>query len=181
MTDEEERRFREFVAARSPALMRTATLLTGGDVHAAEDLLQTALAKAASRWGRLESPEAYLRQVLYRQQVSLWRLLRTRRETTVAELPDVVGEDPADAAELRIQVRRALARLTAHQRAVLVLRYLEDSSEREVADLLGCSVGTVRSTTHRALAKLRKLVPELDPGASSRGPEFGNSPSEVWK
>ncbi|GAA2672525.1 SigE family RNA polymerase sigma factor [Streptomyces aculeolatus] len=181
MTDEEERRFREFVAARSPALMRTATLLTGGDVHAAEDLLQTALAKAAAHWNRLESPEAYLRKVLYRQQVSLWRLLRTGRETAVPELPDVVREDPADAAELRIQIRRALAKLTAHQRAVLVLRYFEDAPEREVAELLGCSVGTVRSTTHRALAKLRKLVPELDPGVAFRGPGFGNSPSEVWE
>lgn len=111
MNDEEERRFREFAAARSPALMRTATLLTGGDTHAAEDLLQTALAKAAERWDRLESPEAYPRQVLYRQQVSLWRLLRTRRGTTVAELPDAAGrEDATSAAELRIQLRRALAR-----------------------------------------------------------------------
>lgn len=183
MNDEEERRFRDFVAARSPALMRTATLLTGGDTHAAEDLLQTALAKAAGRWGRLESPEAYLRQVLYRQQVSLWRLLRTRRETTVAELPDAAGrEDAAGAAELRILVRRALARLTARQRTMLVLRYFEDCPEGEVAELLGCSVGTVRSTTHRALAKLRALVPELDPAAAPGGGlGFGNSPVEVWK
>ncbi|MCP9210498.1 SigE family RNA polymerase sigma factor [Streptomyces sp. NEAU-Y11] len=182
MNDEEERRFREFVAARSPALMRTATLLTGGDTHAAEDLLQTALAKAVGRWGRLDNPEAYLRRVLYRQQVSLWRLLSTRRETTVAELPDAAGrEDSTGPAELRIQMRRALARLTVRQRSMLVLRYFEDCPEREVAELLGCSVGTVRSTTHRALAKLRKLVPELDPGAATRDHEFGNSPSEVWK
>ncbi|MEU9797219.1 SigE family RNA polymerase sigma factor [Streptomyces sparsogenes] len=182
MDDEEERRFRAFVAARSPALMRTATLLTGGDTHAAEDLLQTALAKAAGRWGRLESPEAYVRQVLYRQQVSVWRLLRTRRETTVAEPPDSPGrEDTTGAAELRIQLRRALGRLTPRQRTMLVLRYFEDCPEGEVAELLGCSVGTVRSTTHRALAKLRALVPELGPGAVSHGPEFGNSPAEVWK
>ncbi|MFF7652911.1 SigE family RNA polymerase sigma factor [Streptomyces sp. NPDC007983] len=178
MDDEEERRFRAFVAARSPALMRSATLLTGGDTHAAEDLLQTALAKAAGRWGRLESPEAYVRQVLYRQQVSLWRLLRSRRETTVAELPDTPArEDGTGAAELRILVRRALARLTARQRAMLVLRYFEDCPEREVAELLGCSVGTVRSTTHRALARLRTLVPELDPAVGGLG--IGNSPVEV--
>ncbi|WP_432590445.1 SigE family RNA polymerase sigma factor [Streptomyces sp. HD1123-B1] len=182
MNDEEERRFREFVAARSPALMRTATLLAGGDIHAAEDLLQTALAKAVGRWGRLENPEAYLRRVLYRQQVSVWRLLSTRRETTVAELPDAAGrEDLTGSAELRIQVRRALAWLTVRQRSMLVLRYFEDCPEGEVAELLGCSVGTVRSTTHRALAKLRKLVPELDPGAATRGLDLSNSPSEVWK
>ncbi|WBB62358.1 SigE family RNA polymerase sigma factor [Streptomyces sp. WMMC500] len=182
MDDEEERRFREFVAARSPVLMRTATLLTGGDTHAAEDLLQTALARAAGRWGRLENPEAYVRQVLYRQQVSVWRLLRTRRETTVAELPDAAArEDVTGAAETRIQVRRALGRLTGRQRTMLVLRYFEDCTEGEVAELLGCSVGTVRGTTHRALAKLRALVPELDPGAASRGPDIGNSPAEVWK
>ena len=179
MDDEEERTFRAFVAARSPALMRSATLLTGGDTHAAEDLLQTALAKAAGRWKRLESPEAYVRQVLYRQQVGLWRLLRSRRETTVADLPDTPArEDGTGAAELRILVRRALARLTARQRAMLVLRYFEDCPEREVAELLGCSVGTVRSTTHRALARLRTLVPELDPAAAC-GPGVGNSPVEA--
>lgn len=179
MDDEEERTFRAFVAARSPALMRSATLLTGGDTHAAEDLLQTALAKAAGRWKRLESPEAYVRQVLYRQQVSLWRLLRSRRETTVAELPDTPArEDGTVAAELRILVRRALARLTTRQRAMLVLRYFEDCPERDVAELLGCSVGTVRSTTHRALARLRTLVPELDPAAAC-GLGVGNSSVEA--
>ncbi|MGR3932737.1 SigE family RNA polymerase sigma factor [Streptomyces sp. BRA346] len=179
MDDEEERSFRAFVAARSPALMRSATLLSGGDTHAAEDLLQTALAKTAGRWKRLESPEAYVRQVLYRQQVSLWRLLRSRRETTVAELPDTPArEDGTGAAELRILVRRALARLTARQRAMLVLRYFEDCPERDVAELLGCSVGTVRSTTHRALARLRTLVPELDPAAAC-GLGVGNSPVEA--
>jgi len=179
MDDEEERSFRAFVAARSPALMRSATLLTGGDTHAAEDLLQTALAKTAGRWKRLESPEAYVRQVLYRQQVSLWRLLRSRRETTVAELPDTPArEDGTGAAELRILVRRALTRLTARQRAMLVLRYFEDCPEREVAELLGCSVGTVRSTTHRALARLRTLVPELDPAAAC-GLGVGNSSVEA--
>ncbi|EFL22362.1 MULTISPECIES: SigE family RNA polymerase sigma factor [Streptomyces] len=182
MDDEEERSFRAFVAARSPALMRSATLLTGGDTHAAEDLLQTALAKTAGRWKRLESPEAYVRQVLYRQQVSLWRLLRSHRETTVAdvaELPDTPArEDGTGAAELRILVRRALARLTIRQRAMLVLRYFEDCPEREVAELLGCSVGTVRSTTHRALARLRTLVPELDPAAAC-GLGVGNSSVEV--
>jgi DNA-directed RNA polymerase specialized sigma24 family protein len=80
----EERRFREFVSARSPALMRLAYLLTGGDQHAAEDLLQTALARTVTRWRSVEAPEAYVRQAMYRQQVSWWR---RRRETVVAEPP----------------------------------------------------------------------------------------------
>ncbi|MEV5339972.1 SigE family RNA polymerase sigma factor [Streptomyces sp. NPDC052676] len=155
--------FREFVANRSSALLRTAVLLSGGDRHAAEDLLQNALIKAAGRWRRIEEPEAYVRQVLYRQQVSRWRLKWPRREVSVAAPPDPgagVGDSSA-AAELRLVMRDALVRLTARQRTVLVLRYYEDLPEGEVARILGCSVGTVRSTTHRALARLRVLAPEL--------------------
>ncbi|MFB9718683.1 SigE family RNA polymerase sigma factor [Planobispora longispora] len=157
----DEQRFRDFVSARSPALMRLAYLLTGGDQHAAEDLLQSALARSAARWRTVEEPEAYVRQVMYRQQVSWWR---RRRETTFAEPPDRAeagGDDGTAGVELRIVMRRALARLTSRQRAVLVLRYYEDLPEAEVAGILGCSVGTVRSTTHRSLAKLRALAPEL--------------------
>ncbi|MDP9849128.1 SigE family RNA polymerase sigma factor [Streptosporangium lutulentum] len=154
-----ERRFRDFVSARSPALMRLAYLLTGGDQHAAEDLLQTALARTLSRWSTVEEPEAYVRRVMYRQQVSWWRLGFRRNEAVVAALPERGAED-ADV-ELRMLVRQALARLTAKQRAVLVLRYFEDLPEAEVAAALGCSVGTVRSTAHRSLAKLRVIAPEL--------------------
>ncbi|GAA3443208.1 SigE family RNA polymerase sigma factor [Planomonospora venezuelensis] len=154
----EERRFRDFVSARSPALMRLAYLLTGGDQHAAEDLLQAALAGTAARWRTVEEPEAYVRRAIYRQQVSWWR---RRREPTFAEPPERAGDDGTSGVELRIVMRRALARLTARQRAVLVLRYYEDLPEAEVAAILGCSVGTVRSTAHRSLAKLRAHAPEL--------------------
>lgn len=158
--------FREFVANRSTALLRTAALLTGGDRHAAEDLLQNALVKAAGRWHRIEEPEAYVRQILYRQQISRWRLKGWRRETSVAEPPDRAGNsDGTGAADLRLVMRQALAQLTTRQRTVLVLRYFEDLPEAEVARLLGCSVGTVRSTTHRSLRKLREVVPELSAGA----------------
>ncbi|MDH2428759.1 SigE family RNA polymerase sigma factor [Sphaerisporangium sp. TRM90804] len=157
----EERRFREFVTARSPALMRLGFLLTGGDQHAAEDLLQTALAKVVTRWNRIEEPEAYLRQVMYRQQVSWWRLASRRRETVVAQAPDVAGRDDTHAADLKLVLRHALTRLTARQRAALVLRYFEDLPEAEVAVIMGCSVGTVRSTVHRSLARLRAVAPEL--------------------
>ncbi|MEV7452402.1 SigE family RNA polymerase sigma factor, partial [Streptomyces nigra] len=163
MDAEAEDGFREFVASRSSALLKTAVLLSGGDRHAAEDLLQNALIKAAGRWQRIDEPEAYVRQILYRQQISRWRLKWRRRELTVAEPPEH-GSGPDDtsaAAELRLLMRGALARLTPRQRTVLVLRYFEDLPEADVARILGCSVGTVRSTTHRSLARLRALAPEL--------------------
>ncbi|MFJ9379078.1 SigE family RNA polymerase sigma factor [Streptomyces sp. NPDC101455] len=154
--------FRDFVDSRSSALLKTAVLLCGGDRHAGEDLLQNALAKAAGRWQRIDEPEAYVRQILYRQQVSRWRLKWRRREVSVAEPPEPgAGTDAATAADLRLVMREALSRLTARQRTVLVLRYFEDLPEADVARLLGCSVGTVRSTTHRSLARLRVLAPEL--------------------
>ncbi len=161
MDADEERSFRDFVAARSPSLMRLGYLLTGGDQHAAEDLLQSALSKAVPRWGRIESPEAYVRQAMYRHRVSWWRRPGNRHETLRAELPEVHTEDATSGVDLQLALREALATLTRRQRAVLVLRYLEDRSEREVAEALGVSVGTVRSTAHRALARLRERAPAL--------------------
>ncbi|MFI6487892.1 SigE family RNA polymerase sigma factor [Streptomyces sp. NPDC050564] len=173
MDAEAQESFREFVANRSSALLKTAVLLSGGDRHAAEDLLQNALIKAAGRWHHIDEPEAYVRQILYRQQVSRWRLKWPRRELSVAEPPEASpGADDLSAAELRVVMRGALARLTARQRTVLVLRYFEDLPEADVARLLGCSVGTVRSTTHRSLARLRALAPEL----AALGPEGGAQP-----
>jgi RNA polymerase sigma-70 factor (sigma-E family) len=154
----DRRAFDEFVAARSPAFIRLAYLLTAGDQHAAEDLLQTSLAKTALKWHKIDDPEAYLRQVMYRQQISWWR---RRREYAVAELPERPGVDTTHDVELKIMVQKALGKLTAKQRAVLVLRYFEDQSESTVAATLGCSIGTVRSTAHRALARLLRLCPEL--------------------
>ncbi|PZG12257.1 SigE family RNA polymerase sigma factor [Nonomuraea aridisoli] len=157
----DEQRFREFVAARSPALMRLGFLLTGGDQHAAEDLVQTALARLAGRWRRVEAPEAYARQIMYRQQVSWWRTSVRRGEVVQASPPEQAERDAHHQSELRMVLRAALARLTARQRAVLVLRYFEDLPEKEIAGVLGCSVGTVRSTAHRSLARLREVAPEL--------------------
>jgi RNA polymerase sigma-70 factor (sigma-E family) len=175
MDAEAQENFREFVANRSSALLRTAVLLSGGDRHAAEDLLQNALLKAAGCWHRIDEPEAYVRQILYRQQVSRWRLKRPRQEVSVAQPPDAArhSTDSTAATELRVVMRGALARLTARQRTVLVLRYFEDLPEADVARLLGCSVGTVRSTTHRSIARLRTLAPELaalGKGADERPP-----------
>ncbi|MEV0224656.1 SigE family RNA polymerase sigma factor [Streptomyces sp. NPDC050704] len=169
--------FSAFVESRSTALLRFAVLLTGGDRHAAEDLLQIALMKSYGRWRRIDEPEAYVKKVMYRQQISRWRLRMPRAETTVAAPPEAPGAaDPADSmvpADERLVVRQALGRLTPRQRTVLVLRYFEDLSETEVADQLGCSVGTVRSTTHRALEKLRRTAPEF---GGAEGDETAGAP-----
>ncbi|WP_406461073.1 SigE family RNA polymerase sigma factor [Streptomyces sp. NBC_01622] len=183
MDAEELEGFRDFVDNRSSALLRTAVLLSGGDRHAGEDLLQNALVKVAGRWQRIDEPEAYVRRILYRQQVSRWRLKWRRREVSVAEPPEVgAAADAASAAELRLVMREALSRLTARQRTVLVLRYFEDLPEADVARLLGCSVGTVRSTTHRSLARLRVLAPELAAVGRAGAEELPSrdfSPAEV--
>ncbi|QOV40485.1 SigE family RNA polymerase sigma factor [Streptomyces ferrugineus] len=167
MDPQDHERFRDFVDARWSALLRLANLLTGGDRHEAEDLVQIALMKALGRWRHIDDPEGYVRKVMYRHQISRWRLRRPHREATFAVLPQDTGvADGTSAADLRIAVGQALARLTPRQRTMLVLRYFEDMSETEVAGALGCSVGTVRSTTHRSLSKLRSLAPEL--GAPAR-------------
>jgi RNA polymerase sigma-70 factor (sigma-E family) len=156
--DERGRReFGEFVAARSGALIGLAYVLTA-DQHAAEDLLQTALTRAAARWGRIHSaPEAYVRQIMYREQISSWRRRARRRETAMAEPPDraVVADTGIEA---RLIVWEALRALPAGKRAVLVLRYLEDLPEAQVADILGISVGTVRSQTSKAITQLRSVL-----------------------
>ena len=164
MDEQTEREFREYVAARQDSLFRVALLLTGHREDA-EDLLQTALTKLALHWSTAvaaTSVDAYVRKILYHQQVGRWRRRGPRQEYAVAEPPEPnVVADPAADAALRVTLARALARLTRRQRAVLVLRYYEDLPEVEVARILGCSVGTVRSQTARTLARLRTLCPEL--------------------
>lgn len=158
MDDSARREFAEFVTARSSVLIRVAYVLAG-DQHAAEDLLQTALTKAAARWGRIHmAPDAYVRQVMYREQVSWWRRGIRRRETTMAEVPDQAAAAADTSAETRLSLQQALRALPAGKRAVLVLRYFEDLPEAQVASILGCSVGTVRSQTYKALAQLRTAL-----------------------
>lgn len=154
--------FREFVLARGPALTRTAYLLTG-DRTAAEDLVQAALVKAAVRWRRLVAggdPEAYLRRIIINDQISGWRR-RGRHETAMSDPPDPGLPDPADATARRLDLAAALAQLAPRQRAVIVLRFYEDRSEAETAALLGCAIGTVKSQTADALARLRRIMPGL--------------------
>jgi len=153
--------FAEFVAGRSAELLRLAYVLTA-DQHAAEDLLQSALAKSAARWGRIRSaPEGYVRQIMYREQVSWWRRRARRPVTVVGRVPDRPAPDQLVMVEARLALREALLALPPGKRAMLVLRYLEDLPEAQVADILGCSVGTVRSQTHKAIAQLRLVLPSL--------------------
>ncbi len=146
--------FDQFVAARSTALLRTAYLLTR-DHALAEDLLQTALAKAWFSWSRVTGhPEPYVRKILLNTYNSWWRR-KWNGEHATGELPESGVPDGTDAVDAGNDLWDAMGRLPRRQRAVVVLRYFEDLTEAQTADLLGCSVGTVKSQTSKALAKLR--------------------------
>jgi RNA polymerase sigma-70 factor (sigma-E family) len=149
--------FAEFVAARYRALLRTGLLLAGDRGHA-EDLAQSALIRTYLAWGRLRDPasaEAYARRTLLRLALRA-RQRRWTGEITVGRLPEPPAAISDSAGDLGLDVRRALAQLPASQRAVLVLRYLDDQSEIETARLLGISPGTVKSRAARGLARLRQ-------------------------
>lgn len=160
--------FRSFVVARRPALLRTAWLLTGNRDDA-EDLVQTALMKAAKHWRRVVAagdPEPYVRRILVTSHISGWR--RAGRATLVPlggedgeQHPPDRPVDPGGGADDRVVLAAALARLTPKQRAVLVLRFYEDLSEGQAAQVMGVRLGTVKSQTRHALARLRDLAPEL--------------------
>lgn len=153
--------FAEFARACQPRLLRAAYLICG-DPHLSQDLVQSALVKVALRWAQLRDgqPEAYARTILYRDAVSWWR--RGRREVTMPAPPEPWTPDAGgDEVPLRVVFARALARLTPKQRAVLVLRFFEDQTEARTAQVLGVSIGTVKSQTVVALRRLRELAPEL--------------------
>jgi RNA polymerase sigma factor (sigma-70 family) len=168
-----------------------AVLLTG-DWHAAEDLVQASLVKLYRAWPRLDTradPDPYLRRIMVNTQRSWWRA-RWRRETPAARLSEgsgsegiggtgigsvgigsvgivgvsIGGDDFAERQALGALVRQALAGLPRQQRAVLVLRYCEDLSEAEVAEILGCSPGTVKTHAHRGMNAMREVL----------GSEFGS-------
>jgi RNA polymerase sigma-70 factor (sigma-E family) len=154
-----EDEFTAFVAERGQALLRIAHALTG-DRESAQDLVQGALAKAYARWPRIHSDaEAYVRKIIYNDRASAWRRPARRNEVFVADVPDRATERRHDQDVTdRITVRNALLSLPARQRAVLVMRYLEDRSVEETAEALGCRPGTVASQASRALVKLRDMV-----------------------
>ncbi|WP_155388456.1 SigE family RNA polymerase sigma factor [Catellatospora paridis] len=154
--------FEDFVVARGDALLRLALMLTG-DRHHAEDLVQSVLAKAYVRWSRvaaMERPEAYLKKVLVNDHLRWWRR-RGTRELLVGTPADRVAGG-ASRYEARDAAWQLLGRLPNRQRAVLVLRYYEDLSDAEIAVVLGCAQGTVRSQAARGLAALRTVVPEME-------------------
>jgi RNA polymerase sigma-70 factor (sigma-E family) len=169
---EPDSQFQDFVASRGPALLRTALLLTGNQ-EASEDLVQSALEKALRHWSRIRvsaATEGYVRQIMYRENISIWRQ-RRGREITMAEIPDQRTPDSSVAVTDWLAMRQALLRLGARQRTVIVLRYYEDLTEEQVAVAMGVSVGTVKSQTSKALDRLRRTAPELRPaGLSEEAP-----------
>jgi RNA polymerase sigma-70 factor (sigma-E family) len=154
------RQFDGYVRAQSPALLRLAFLLTG-DRHLAEDLVQTALAKVMLRWDRVVAagdPHPYVRTVVIHTALK-WRRRRWRGEQPTGILPESAhGGDATAGVDSRERLRRALRSLPPRQRAVVVLRHYEDLSEVQVAALLGCSVGTVKSQAAKGITRLRRLL-----------------------
>jgi RNA polymerase sigma-70 factor (sigma-E family) len=158
-TTDRDADFAAYMAARQPSLLRTAYLLTG-DRHTAEDLVQTAFAKLYLSWDRVQRRElvdGYVRRILVNEHSSLWRRPWKRNEHSTDVLPERAFVDVHHDG-----VNNALwdfmQTLPRRQRAVLVLRYYEDLSEAETAQVLGISVGTVKSQASRALAALRSRV-----------------------
>ncbi len=159
--------FEAFLREQLPGLLRFAGALTG-DAELAQDLTQDALIRAHARWGRigrLDRPDLYLRRMITNGHRSFWRPAITRATRPVADataLVAAIAPDPAERLADRDQVEGLLATLSPRRCAVLVLRFFEDRRAAEIAAVLGCSAGTVRSHVSRALAGLRAhLEPEV--------------------
>ncbi|KRC51405.1 MULTISPECIES: SigE family RNA polymerase sigma factor [unclassified Nocardioides] len=156
--------FEEFVRSNRSRLLGTATVLTAGDHHLAEDLVQGTLVRMYLAWGRATKrggAAAYARRVLVNSFIDHRRRPSVSRETATAELPDHAGgpttaaDEPVDA-----ELLAALSALPARMRAAVALRHVVDLSVEDTAELLGCSEGTVKSQTARGLAKLREVLPQ---------------------
>jgi RNA polymerase sigma-70 factor (sigma-E family) len=148
--------FHEFVTSRGRSLLHSAYLLTG-NVADAEDLVQSALAKTYQAWDRIEDRKAldgYVRRAMVNTHISWWRR-RKVDEYPTDDIPDRPVADSAVSSEQHDALKRAIERLPHRMRAAVVLRFFEDMTEAEVADVLGVSQGTVKSTVSRAVAKLR--------------------------
>ena len=159
--------FDDFYVALRPRLVRTAYAVSG-DLGVAEDAVQTAFAKAYRSWrriSRLASPEAYVRKMAVNEVLNTRRTAHARREVVRAELPDAPAV--GDGVPVHDEMWQAVLALPPRQRAVLVLRYYEDLSEQQIADVLGCRPGTVKSQASAALATLRARLDQ--PAAAGEG------------
>jgi RNA polymerase sigma-70 factor (sigma-E family) len=171
LRDEE---FSAFVAARRLDLLRSACLLTAGDTHRAEDLVQTALARLYVAWPRVRrsgTQAAYAWRIVVNAHLDEVRRPRWRREQSVAEPPDGPASQPPGALPAGLDgedVRAALAALPPRMRAAIVLRHWMDLSVGETASLLNCSEGTVKSQTAKAAARLRDLLAGADAGVTAQ-------------
>lgn len=182
MDDTAEEQFQAFVAASSRSLMRLAYLLTQ-DRHHAEDLVQSALLRAYRNWGRVgqvERPEAYVHKILVNERRMWWRRRRVD-ESLRADVPDQPTRDVAIGVDDRDALWRELGRLPPRTRAVLVLRYWEDYSEGDTANLLGCSTGTVKSHASRGLRQLRAYLVSAEHAEQPALPERSAPISTVAK
>ncbi len=153
---DDDAEFREYVLTRGTALLRVAVMLTGNRADA-EDLVQVALAKTYLAWDKINDRaalDAYVRRAMVNTHISWWRR-RKFEEYPTDELPDQAIADHARESEMAEVVQRALDRLPGRMRAAVILRYFEDMTEPEIAQALGVSLGTVKSTVSRAVARLR--------------------------
>jgi RNA polymerase sigma-70 factor (sigma-E family) len=153
---EDDSGFREFVNLHYLDLLRVAYVITGS-THDAEDLLQSALLKVMRRWCKVEDPLPYLRRTMINHHLSRWRRLRSR-EVVIANVPEQITGDGADGVVQRQALLVALRELPARTRVVVVLRYVADLPEAEVAAALGWPAGTVKSHASRGLARLRATL-----------------------
>lgn len=165
MDEQTRRAFDEFARARMPQLLRFGHVLTG-DPHAAADLVQDALERTMLAWPRASrhgDPEGYVRRTMVNRNISIWRKLRRER------LVDDPIERPAPPEGRDLALWEQLQKLPPKQRAVLVLRYYEDLTEVQTADIVGCSVGTVKSQAAKAIANLRKHADGFADGEAAPG------------
>jgi RNA polymerase sigma-70 factor (sigma-E family) len=159
--NERDEQFHDFVLARRAGLVRTATLLTAGDAHLAEDLVQSTLTKLYLSWPafrRADNPDGYVRRTLVNALTDERRRLWRRRERPVAELPDLAWPGDPDEMAGGERLRQALRQLPPRMRAAVVFRYFYDLGVAETAEALECSEGTVKSQTARALDRLRAAL-----------------------
>ena len=159
MTEHRDAEFTDFVADHGGQLLRTACLVTG-DTHLGEDLLQSALAKAYGSWAKVRAadhPAAYVRRLMINTHLSWVRRL-TNTERPLERFPDGGSADHQAAHAETDEMRRALLRLSPRVRTAVVLRYFEDLTEAETAQVMGCSRSTVNNHVTRGLAALRRLL-----------------------